>query len=96
MSTTAEKIFNGSGGKLLCRDGKSRRMSVASVSLCGVELHVEYTAEGGYMPATDTDPAELPMCVVRVVEIGGVNVTALLESRHDEIAELIEQQWALA
>jgi hypothetical protein len=99
MSTTprnvAEQIFNGSGGKLHTKAG-TRRMSVASLTLCGVDLQVQYTAEGGYMPATETDPAELPMCVVRVIEIGGVDVTALLESKHDEIAELIEQQWALA
>lgn len=75
--------------------GQARRMSRETVSYKGVDIDVHYDVEGTYMPATETDPAEYPLCVVRKMEINGVDVTRLLADTRteEELAELIEEGW---
>lgn len=75
--------------------GQARRMSRETVSYKGVDIDVHYDVEGTYMPATETDPAEYPLCVVRKMEINGADVTRLLADTRteEELAELIEEGW---
>ena len=82
-------------GDVLCRNGRSKRMSLEVIEYMGVDIAVHYDVDGYYMPATDTDPAEYPLCVVRKLEINGTDVTRLLSNTRaeEEIAELIEEGW---
>lgn len=96
MSTTdtLSRIYNGNGAKYESR-GKLKRAERTIVELEGTDIAVEYFVEGFYMEATATDPAEYPVCVVKRMEIGGVDVTNLLsDTRIEEnVAELIEEGW---
>jgi hypothetical protein len=82
-------------GDVIHRNGHSKRLSRETVSYMGVDIDVHFDVEGYYMPATETDPAEYPLCVVRKLEINGTDVTRLLHDTRaeDEIAELIEEGW---
>lgn len=69
-----------------------QRLSTAQVRLSKVALDVSYTTEGTYMPATETDPAERPIAVVRAVWAGDRDITALMSDEQiAEIAELVER-----
>lgn len=87
-------IQNHNGDTYMVR-GKLRRLSFASIEMDGVEFSVHYEVDGYYMPATDTDPAEYPVCVVKKLEIGGQDVTRLLADTRicEHIAEKVEAGW---
>lgn len=89
-----EKIANGNGGKIQYR-GRERRLSRAIVSIRGVEIAAEYLVDGAFLSATETDPAEFPECDLKRAEIGGVDVTWLLEgtTTWDEITQAVEAGW---
>lgn len=95
MSTVINAIYNANGSKELKRDGTMRRLHATTVCLRGVELNVEYAVEGGYCAATATDDAEWPLCVVKRIEAGGVDITRLLADTRaeEELAERIEASW---
>ena len=63
------------------------------IRLDGVEIQVEYDTSGTYMQATDVDAEEFPVCIVKRMEIGGWDVTRLLEAREDEVCSAVERQW---
>jgi hypothetical protein len=87
-------IQNYNGDTTLTRHGV-KRWSRTSVTYSGVDLDVHYDTEGFYAPATETDPAEYPLCVVKKLEINGADVTRLLSGTRiaEEIAERVEQAW---
>ncbi len=84
------RVHNGDGGRDL---RTARRLNSTIVRLDGVEIQVEYDTHGTYMSATDVDPEEFPVCIVKRMEIGGWDVTRLLESRVDEVASAVERSW---
>jgi hypothetical protein len=106
MSTTYDRIFNGNGSKKVTRTGSWRRQNRIPIEFRGMRLLVDYDADGAYMPATDTDPAEYPICQVKSVEISAhgrsqsgewvpvlIDATELLKDFEDEIASRVEQSW---
>jgi hypothetical protein len=95
MSSTANEILNGNGSKLLRRDGTATRMHATTLSHNGVELNLEYTAVGGFMPATDTDAAEYPTCRIHVIKtMHGDDITAIVpELLVSELEERVEREW---
>ncbi len=72
----------------LCRADRT------TVTLQGVDIHVDYFVVGAWLEATNDDPAEAPTCDVQMVEIGGVNVTRLLRDTRlmEEIEERVDAQ----
>ncbi len=85
-------ISNYNGDTTITRQGV-KRWSRTSVELDRVLIDVHYEPDGYYVPATEVDAVEYPNCLVRKLEINGADVTLLLESKSDEIAEIIEQRW---
>jgi hypothetical protein len=87
-------IANYNGDTTLTRHGV-KRWSLATVEYEGVDIDCHYDVDGYYLPATDVDPAEYPVCVMRKIEIGGVDVTRLLSDTRiaEHLAELVEQGW---
>jgi hypothetical protein len=94
MSATYDEIYNGSGGKLLRKD-RAVRMHSTTLHYNGVELQLEYTASGGFMPATETEPAEYPTCEIHLIKTAhGDDITAIVpESLFAELAERVEREW---
>ena len=84
------RVHNGDGGREL---KSGRRLDRAVIRMDGVEVAVEYATSGTYMRATETDPEEFPVCLVKRMEIGGWDVTRLLADREDEVASAVERQW---
>lgn len=94
MSTPIEKIFNGNGPKEFRRDGTAKRLHSAWISHKGIDLQIEYDVDGTFMGATNTDPAELPVCLVKHVKHQGEDIMSILsESMLDELASRVEQEW---
>lgn len=89
------QIHNCNGDKLPTRSGQFARTNLTSVCIEGVDIDVHYEADGCYMPATDVDAAEYPVCIVKKLEIGGVDVTRLFHdsSIEETIAEKVEASW---
>jgi len=92
MNATTDTILNHAGGKLLTRTG-AKRLHRTSICFMGVDLDVEYDTQGCFMSATETDAADYPMCIVKVIEVAGVDVTRLLSAHESDIAERIEATW---
>jgi hypothetical protein len=87
-------IANYNGDTTLTRHGV-KRWSLATVEYEGVDITAHYEVDGVYLPATETDPADWPVCVVRKLEIGGCDVTRLLSGSRiaERVAEIIEEGW---
>ncbi len=84
------RVHNGNGS----RDMRTqRRLNSTVIRLDGVDLQVQYDTHGTYMGATEIDPEEYPVAIVKLVACGGWDVTRLLASREEEIAAAIERQW---
>jgi hypothetical protein len=93
MSISIEDVINGNGSVLHSR-GVSRRMNSTQLSYCGVELEIEYLADGAFIAATDVDDMEIPICSIKVVKHCGEEITRLLsETQISELEERIESSW---
>jgi hypothetical protein len=93
MSTTAEKIFNGGGGKIH-RAGSSKRLHSAWITHNAISMQVEYEVSGNYMPATGADPAETPVCLPVHIKVEGTDIISLLDDNLvSELAEKVERSW---
>lgn len=95
MSTDPRDLIRNMSGHVWHKRGGSERASTADVIVRDAEIHVEYIADGDYLPATDIDDACYPTCRIKSIEIGGVDVTRLIgDSRlREEIASAVEAQW---
>jgi hypothetical protein len=96
MSTTAEtmeRIYNGSGGKVI-RHGSAKRLHSAWIVFEGVDLEIEYEVDGNYNAATSTDPEDRPMCIPVLIKHNGGDIYKLLdENTVSEISQRVEASW---
>ena len=65
MNTT-DQIFNYSGSKFSVR-GDTKRAHRTVILFKGLDLAVEYFADGAFLAATETDPAEIPQCLIKSI-----------------------------
>jgi hypothetical protein len=90
---TLNDLLNSNGSKELRRDGSWHRLHSKHVTHMGVDMEVEYSVDGAYLPSTDIDDECQPVCIPKHILVGGVDIMNLLdENVVSEIAQKVETQ----